>query len=46
MNSPVESPYVLRTQQDIDEAIHNGIDNGVSLEVRDQLMSILDEECE
>lgn len=46
MNSPVESPYVLRTQQDIDEAIHNGIDNGVSSEVKDQLRELLDEECE
>ena len=44
MNSPVESPYVLRTQQDIDEVIHNGIDNGISSEVIEQLTGLLDEE--
>lgn len=30
MNSPVESPYVLVTQRDIDEVIHNGIENKLS----------------
>lgn len=30
MNSPVESPYVLVTQRDIDEVIHNGIENMLS----------------
>ena len=30
MNSPVESPYVLVTQRDIDEVIHNGIEYKLS----------------
>lgn len=42
MNSPVESPYVLVTQRDIDEVIHKGIENKLSQAVISEIETLLD----
>ena len=41
MNSPVVSSYVLRTQKDIDNAIHHGINNDLSYIAQEQLEQLL-----
>ncbi len=41
MNSPVASSYVLRTQKDIDNAIHHGTNNDLSYTVQEQLKQLL-----
>ncbi len=41
MNSPVESSYVLRTQKDIDNAIHHRINNNLSHTAKEQIKQLL-----
>lgn len=43
MNSPLESPFILETQDDIDRAIHNGTDNGLSDDTIDIIVAVLTE---
>ena len=41
MNSPVESPYVLKTRKDIDLAIHDPFAKGISRETKEKIISLL-----
>ncbi|MCR5793683.1 MAG: NERD domain-containing protein [Lachnospiraceae bacterium] len=41
MNSPVESKYVLRTQKDIDNAIHYGYNNNLRSDVKEKIVELL-----